>query len=73
MVDVNQKKKDKKKEKEKKQPIYKTPHKVVDVNQKKTKTKKGKREETGGRKEHVDDVRKRNMFTLISWLLLDCF
>ena len=36
------KRKRQKKEKEKKQPIYKTPHKVVDVNQKK-KDKKGKK------------------------------
>ena len=52
---------------------------MVDVNKKKkTKKKKKKKkeeeEETGGegRKEHVDDVRKRHMFTLVSWLLLAC-
>ena len=37
----------------------------------KEKDKKRKmKKQVEGRKEHVDDVRKRNMFTLVSWLLL---
>ena len=39
----------------------------------KEKDKKRKmKKQVEGRKEHVDDVRKRNMFTLVSWLLLAC-
>jgi len=42
----------------------------------KRKRQKKEKEETGGRKEgrkeHGDDVRKRNMYTLVSWLLLAC-